>query len=145
MISHERFGKLRLAQFVPKAELSALSDWRFMDRTWLGEALGFSEWLRLQSDPDVLRSLSIDFSEFPTAAADSVLEALELPIRPGMSAAELRAVLGSPVGELRFVSDRVTYEFEHAGPPQFNVSCTVLHRGGLSYLVVMAPINRPGA
>jgi hypothetical protein len=145
MISHERFGALRLTQFLPRAELAELSNWAFMDRTWLGEALGFSEWLRLESDPTVLRSLALDFSEFPEAAGISVLDALDLPVRPGMQAADLRSVLGEPIDELHFVADRVTYEFAVVGPPSYSVSCTVLKQQGLTYIVVTAPLTGLGA
>ena len=139
MISHTRFGKLRLAQFRPDADIVGLAGWEFMDELWVGEAIGFSEWLRLESDPEVLRSLALDFAEFPPDATAAVLRAIDIPIRPGMQAEELRAVLGEPVEEHRFVADRVSYEFVAAGPPRYNVSCTVLNNGGLSYLVVMRP------
>lgn len=139
MISHEQFGELRLGHFLPSAELAALSDWEFMERTWVGEALGFSEWLRLEEDPNVLRSLSVDFSDFPEAAAAAVLETLGLSLRPGMNAAELRSALGEPAEARRFVEGRITYEFLLAGPPVYWVSCTVLDRGGLTYVVVMTP------
>ncbi len=140
MISYARFGKLRLAQFRPDADIVELSGWEFEDARWVGEAVGFSEWLRLESDPDVLRSLTLDFIEFPPGAAAAVLRALGLPLRAGMRAGELREFLGEPVAERRFVADRVTYEFALEGPPRYDVSCTVRRRGGLTYLVVMRPL-----
>jgi hypothetical protein len=139
MISYARFGKLRLAQFRPDAEVAELAAWEFRDAIWVGEAVGFSEWLRLETDPEVLRSLALDFSEFPPDAAAAVLRAIDLPVRAGIRVGELREVLGEPVEERRFVADRVTYEFAVAGPPRYNISCTVLNDGGLSYLVVMRP------
>jgi hypothetical protein len=138
MISHARFGKLRLAQFRPDADIAELAGWEFMDELWVGEAVGFSEWLRLESSPAVLRSLALDFAEFPADAAGAVLRAIDLPVRAGMSGPELRVLCGEAVAEHRFVADRVTYEFAVAGPPRYSVSCTVLNDGGLSYLVVMS-------
>src|SRR5262245_40033842 len=140
MISHTRFGKLRLAQFRSHDDISELAGWEFRDALWVGEAVGFSEWLRLESDPEVLRSLAIDFAEFPAEAAVAVLRAIDLPVRAGMSARNLRALFGEPAAVHRFVADRATYEFVVAGPPRYNVSCTVLKRGGLTYLVVMCPL-----
>ena len=137
MIAHAKFGKLRLAQFCPDADIAELSRWEFMDAIWVGEAVGFSEWLRLESAPAVLRSLAIDFAEFPAVAAAAVLQAIDLPVRAGMSIRELRAMLGEPVEEHRFVADRVTCEFAAPGPSRYRVSCTVLNDGGLSYLIVM--------
>lgn len=139
MISHARFGTLRLAQFRPEADIVELAGWEFMDELWVGEAIGFSEWLRLESDPTVLRSLALDFAEFPSDAAVSVLQAIDLPIRVRMPVRQLRTVLGEPIKELRFVADQVTYEFVIPGPPRYRVSCTVRNVGGLSYLVVMWP------
>jgi hypothetical protein len=142
MISHSRFGKLRLAQFRPDADIAELDNWEFMDHMWVGEAVGFSEWLRLEKKPETLRSLAIDFSEFPESAAAEVLRTIDLGVRAGMKLNELRELLGEPVKEHRFGKDRVSYEFVVPGPPKYDVSCTVLNKGGLTYLVVMAPLPK---
>lgn len=139
MISYSAFGKLRLAQFLPDVEIAELENWEFMDHLWVGEAVGFSEWLRLENEPETLRSLAIAFSEFPEPAAAEVLRTIDLGVRAGMKLDELRELLGEPVKEHRFVKDRVSYEFVIPGPPKYDVSCTVLNKGGLTYLVVMAP------
>ncbi len=144
MTSHERFGQLRLAQFVPDAEIVELEDWEYDDRLWVGEAVGFSEWLRLVEHPKVLRSLAIDFAQFPGSAAADVFSAIALPVRPGMSLGKLRSILGEPVEDFRFVPDRVTYEFLTAGPEPYRVSCTVLNDGGLSHLVIIPQISETG-
>ena len=56
MISHADFEKLHLAHFRSDAEIADLEDWEFEDRIWAGEAIGFSEWLRPEDEPDVLQS-----------------------------------------------------------------------------------------
>ncbi len=99
MISHAHFAKLRLAQFWPAGEIVELDKWEFMDRIWLGEAVGFSEWLRLEDDPETLRSLAIALNEFPAHAAAEVLRTIDLPVRAGMNFEELREALGEPVSE----------------------------------------------
>lgn len=142
MIAHAKFGELRLAHFQPEAKITQLTNWEFMESIWVGEAIGFSEWLRLESDPHVLRSLAINFSSFPQTAAINVLQTIDLSIRAGMDLSELRAILGEPVKEYRFVKDRITYDFILKGPPQYRISCTVLHKGGLTYLVIMAPLPK---
>jgi hypothetical protein len=144
MISHAHFSDLRLAQVRPDAKIDELAGWEFMDATWVvgGEAVGFSEWLRLESDPEVLRSLALDFAEFPEAATSAVLQAIELPVRRGMSAEELLARFGKPTEEHRFVADRVSYGFAVPGLPRYNVSCTVLKRGLLTHLAVMRPLPK---
>ena len=139
VLSYIRFGQLRLSQFRAAGDIADLSGWEFMDTVWVGEAVGFSEWLRLESDPNVLRSLALDFLEFPEAAATEVLRVIDLPVRRGMEAKELRELFGEPLAESRVVADRVTYEFDIAGPPRYTLSFTVLDQGGLVYLVVMRP------
>jgi hypothetical protein len=140
MISHADFGKLRLAHLLPRANIVELADWEFMGKTWLGEAVGFSEWLRLEKDPNVLRSLAIDFTDFGEAAAIQVLDTIGVPIRRGMILDEIRQLLGMEVNEYRFVKDRVSYEFLVDGPPAYTFLCTVLNQGGLTYLVVIVPV-----
>jgi hypothetical protein len=139
MIPYDEFVRLRLSAFLPDAHLAQLEGWEFQNHVWLGEALGFSEWLRLEDDPDVLRSLAISFSEFPARQAGSVLQTIRLPVRAGMSLRDLDASFGPRVAEHRFVSDRVTCEYFTPEPHRYRVSCTVLNDGGLSYLVVTVP------
>ena len=73
MISIHEFGALRLVDFVPSSKIVLLEDWEYLDRPWFGEAIQFSEWLRLDVDPDVLRSLAIAFSSFPPQATRRVI------------------------------------------------------------------------
>ncbi|AMV37533.1 hypothetical protein [Planctomyces sp. SH-PL62] len=142
MIPYSQFGLLRLRPFRPEAEVVELDDWEYEGRCWVGEAIKFSEWLRPEEKPEALGSLSLDFDEFPAPAADRVLEALDLPVRAGMTFEELKAVLGEPVETLRFSPNKVTYEFLTAGAEPYQVSCTVKNQGGLSYLGVMIPAGR---
>src|SRR5262249_511840 len=122
MISHTRFGKLRLVQFRPDAEIAQLQDWEFKGHRWVGEPVGFSEWLRLENKSDTLRSLAIDFSEFPKQAALEVLRAIDLPVKAGMKFQDLCELLGEPVKEHRFVKDRVSFDFALSGPPKYNIN-----------------------
>jgi hypothetical protein len=139
MIPHDQFGTLRLAHFFHDAQIENLRDWEFMEHLWVGEAIGFSEWLRLEDEPDVLRALAIDFGEFPDSVGEQVLRTIDLPIRGGMTFEDLRTILGEPHETHRFVADRVTYEFLSQEPHPYEVSCTVLNEGGLVYLVIMVP------
>jgi hypothetical protein len=139
MISHEEFGKLRLVQYLPDTNLARLRNWEFEERYWVGEGFGFSQWLRLESDPHVLRALSIAFDDFPPDAAADVLKTIGLPLIPGMTLPAIQKVLGEPVKKYHFGDDRVSYDFTSAGPT-YHISCTILNNGGLSYLEVMQPL-----
>ncbi len=140
MISYEEFAALRLKDFV-NVPVTTLEDWEFMDNEWVGEAVGFSEWLRLRSEPTTLRSLALDFDDFPTASATRVMEVLGLGVRAGMTLEQLVQVLGEPLEVVSFVPDRTTYEFATGGASLFNVSCTVRSDTGLAYVVVSRPTD----
>lgn len=142
MITHARFATLRLAQFRPDAEIAQLDHWEFMNQIWVGEAVGFSEWLRLDNEPEILRSLAIDFGEFPEQAALKVLRTIDLPVRAAQTLEEIRDLLGAPLTEHFFAHDRASYDFVMTGPPRYDVSCTLLNEGGLTYLVVMVPLPK---
>ena len=136
MIQLREFQKLRLSSFVNG--VVALEDWQFMGRTWVGEAVGFSEWLCPSDHVDDLGSLSLDLGELPSEVVLNVLAKLKLPLRPGMSLSEVCSILGEPCGSETFVEDRTSHSFEITDPDNFSVSCTIQHKGGLCYIVVMA-------
>ena len=139
MITYAAFGALRLRQFVDPNLVEILDDWEFMGRLWVGEAFGFSEFLRLRRRPRVLRSLSIDLLEFPTEQAQRVLALLGLPLAPGMSREQVDRLLGEPVRTLNYAPDRVTYEYVTDGRQPYEVSCTLREDVGLAYINVKRP------
>ena len=139
MIPHEDFHRLRLESFFPGVEIVQLENWEFLDRIWIGEAIGFSEWLRPTEQPDELGSLAIDFVELPEQNTMEILSVLDLPLSRGMLVDEIRKRLGEPVSEHHFVKDRVTYEFLRGGSEPYLISCTVLNEGGLTYVVISIP------
>ena len=141
MISHEEFGRLRLTGFLEPEHVSPLEDWRYEDADWVGDAHGFSEWLRLAEHAEVTGSIALDFSSLPAEAATKVMVAIELPVRPGMTFSEITEVLGEPTETMAFVKDRKTYGCTTGDVDTFIVSCTVLDSGGLSYLTIMRPLE----
>jgi hypothetical protein len=137
MISYERFGSLRLSHYLPEADIVRFDQWKFDDRMWAGEAIGFSEWLRPEDDPETLQSLAIDFKKFPADTAERVLRDIELPVSPAMTFEQLRATLGEPAEVSRYVRGQADYEFISPEPYPYRISCTVADDGGLVYLVVL--------
>jgi hypothetical protein len=101
-ISWGDFATLRLSQFIPAAEINALRDWEFMDLRWIGEAVGFTEWLRRKDDPNVLRSIALDLDALDASVVDAVLERLNLPLHAGMTRKRLVRLLGEPTNVLVF-------------------------------------------
>ena len=140
-ISYADFGRLRLSSFFPVGtEIAPLEDWEFMDCSWVGEAIGFTEFLRLWNDPKVTRSISIDFTEIPASAAEAILIELALPLRSGMNSTEVSANLDAEVCSTSvFDPRRFTHDFVWGSDDPFEISCTFEDTVGLVYLVIMRP------
>lgn len=142
LISYSEFAPLRLAKFL-EAHPSLLKriaemegGWEFMGGLWLGEGLVFTDFLRLESLPDELGCVSLDLSSLPEKVSLEILDKLGLPIRPGMNRDEIEACLGKPERTLVFVKDRKRCDFTVGRVWPYHVSCTILNRGGLIFLVV---------
>jgi hypothetical protein len=137
MIPLDDFQKLRLRDFVTDDDgVVDLANWVFLDRTWLGEAIGFSEWLRPEDDPERLVTLALELDVLRRALVDAVLSRIGLDVRPADTAPALARKLGPPVDTQALVPDRTTYIHVVGDERQYEVSCTVLHDGGLTYVVV---------
>ena len=136
MITPNEFRQLRLKPFVPSWSVVELENWQFMGESWVGEALGFSEWLRLESNPDALGSLAIDFSTFPPDAARAVFERIGLPLHGGMTVQEVEGVLGKRLSAQRHVKGRISLSFLAGRESEYSLSCTILAEGGLVFVVI---------
>ena len=108
-----------------------------MDKVWLGEVYGLTEWLRLREDPQVLRLVSLDLADLDQEVADRILEALQLPLEFGMELEEVNQVLGEPAGQEQMVPNRITYEYLVGNQEKYYISATVDQLDGLVYLVVI--------
>jgi hypothetical protein len=154
LISYDKFGKLRLSDFFPGKKLSKdpkdpgeakrfqeqiveLDNWEFMNKLWIGEAIGFTEWLRLRDDPTVLRSISIDFSDLPGKVSKAILKRIDLALRPGMTLDEIKKLLGKPTKSEAFVKDRKSFSFSSGDKEKYLIDCTIHDSDGLIYLVIL--------
>jgi hypothetical protein len=135
-ISHDTFGRLRLIDFLGTEHVTQLTGWEYLGQTWIGEASGFTECLRLESDPDVTRAVAVDLVSMPDAAVASVLAVLRLPVRAGLSLQDIVAMLGEPTETHTFVQDRVTVAFRVDCVDSYEVGCTIHEDQGLIYLTV---------
>jgi len=139
MLTYERFGMMRLRQFVAPELITELSNWEFMDQLWIGEAVGFTEWLRPVDRSDEVRSISLDLVELSPELSTAVFERLGLPLRTGMTRQEVEAALAAPSRVERFVNDRESLVFRFGAPCSYDVDCTIHQEQGLIYVVVMVP------
>jgi hypothetical protein len=144
MLSYAAFAALRLSQFAPPDEIVPLDNWEFLDQIWVGEAIGFSEWLRPRNNSNALESLALDLSELPASVSGAVLAKLGLPLKAGMRLHTIAAMLGEPTGTANFVDDRTTYEFRCGEPESYDVSCTVHDTVGLLHIAVTVPSSGVG-
>ncbi|MCT2587924.1 hypothetical protein [Actinophytocola gossypii] len=135
-ISHDLFGRLRLADFLPPGTVERLDGWEYLDRYWIGEACGFTEWLRIESEPEEVRSIALDLAELPAGASAAMLATLRLPLRAGMTLPEITTVLGQPEHTEVFVPDRANHDFQVDTVGSYTVGCTVHEDDGLIYLTV---------
>ncbi|MGV9806208.1 hypothetical protein [Micromonospora chersina] len=135
-IPHDAFGRLRLADFMAAEHLEQLRGWEYLERCWVGEAWGFTEWLRLESAPEVTRSVAIGLVALPESTVQNMTGALRLPLRAGLNQQEITGVLGEPTGTERFVPDRVTLVFRIGAAECYELSCTVHEEQGLIHLTM---------
>ncbi len=139
MITHHDLAPLRLKDFLPQTDrIEAVDGWEFMDKVWLGEVYGFTEWLRLREDPEVLRSVSLDLADLDQETADRILSTLQLPLEYGMELEEVNGVLGEPSGQVQLVPNRITYEYLVGNQEKYYISATIDRLDGLVYLVAIA-------
>jgi hypothetical protein len=143
LVTYVEFGRLRLADFLPDpAAIESLADWEYMDDLWIGEGFGFSEFLRLEDDPDVVRSIALDLTALPRQVTTAILDTLRLPLAPGMHPDEVRMRLGEPRKVEQFVDDRISYSFTCGERDRYEISCTFGEAAGLIYVSVLAPTPR---
>ncbi|MFY0697037.1 MAG: hypothetical protein JXR11_04245 [Balneola sp.] len=138
LISHLNFGNLRLKNFISQnSQIESLTDWEFMGDYWIGEALGFNEWLRLEVKPEETRSISVNLDDFDLDELSKIFDALKVPLRPGMTFDEIKKILGAPLNTESFAGDRKSYEFIVGNKDEYYVSCTVVDKEGFTYFVMM--------
>jgi hypothetical protein len=137
LLPHDQFGRLRLADFASaEVEITEVEDWEYLDRMWIGEVIGFTEWLRPVEKPDVLGSLSLDLLDLPQEMSQRIFDALRLPLSRGMKYDQVKSVLGEPVGADQFISSQTTYDFHCGSKWQYEIGCTIRDENGLSYLTI---------
>jgi hypothetical protein len=138
-ISWDAFAELRLAQFLPKQAIRRLRQWEFMDRVWVGEAAGFTEWLRLEDEPRVLRSMALDFARLADDAAERMLARLGTALRPGMDRRAVSKALGEPdhIETFPRAPDRETLVFLAPRTSGYHLHCTLQRKSGLVFLLLL--------
>ena len=140
IINYKEFEQLRISEFGSnKNEINNLTDWEFMEDLWIGESIFFSEWLRLESKPELTKSISVNFSDFSEQQISKILEKLKLPLKKGMKIKETEKIFGNPLKTYSFIENNISYEYligiENLN--EYYLSLTIEMDNGLSYFVMM--------
>jgi hypothetical protein len=142
MLAFDQFARLRLRSFLPAtAAVDDLAEWEFIDDRWVGEGLGFTQFLRLEEEPDTLRSVSLDLEDLSDSVAQAVFSRLDLPLRLGMGIAETIHQLGLPVDTVT-VGTETTMGFCVDADVPYEVSCILDPEEGLVFVTILAHARR---
>lgn len=136
VISLEDFSALRLTNFLPEAACEQVDGWEYLDRIWICQMSGFTQFCHLRDGSFCLGVLSIDLSDLPVGVGEARVHSLGLPIDITTTQDDLISRFGTPTNELRFTDDRVTFEYTDLMKSGFNASFTVMNEGGLIYLTM---------
>ncbi|MEM1059884.1 MAG: hypothetical protein AAGK14_11600 [Verrucomicrobiota bacterium] len=132
MLPHDAFFDLRLNQFLASSQIDVVSDYDLLGKKWCGEVFSFWEWLRLKSDPQRLRYISLEFEYDHADLADLVCEKIQLPLRASATSSDLSEIFGPPENQNSLLPDRITVEYQ-VQDPGYLISCTIHQKLGLIY------------
>lgn len=142
MLAFDQFARLRLRSFLPPTTVvDDLAEWEFVERRWVGEGIGFTQFLRLEEEPETLRSVSLDLEDLPDSVAQAVFTRLELPLRLGMGIAETIHRLGLPTDTVTLGSE-TTMAFSVTADVPYEVSCIFDPEEGLIFVTVVTHARR---
>lgn len=138
LLPYSEFEALRLSAFVrPSRNVEDVRDQEWMGGMWAGQAIGFTGVWALEDEPGRVGGVEIDFSELEEEEKKKLAIALHLPVRHGMSLADIQAAFGQPTGTHRFVSDTVSYDFSVGSECPYHLSCTVHEKEGLIHFALL--------
>ena len=138
MINYENFGKLKLSEVWPEnKDIHKVSNFEFMNDIWVGETYGFTEWLQLEKEPAITRSISIALLDTPDHVIERVLKQIGFDFEKGMTEEQITSILGKPIKIEKFVVDRHSNEYIIGTQDKYYLSLTFQQDKGLTYIVLM--------
>jgi hypothetical protein len=138
LLISQQFARIRLSQFFPAEEIKPLKDWEYLNRKWVGEAVGFTEALCPKKQPGILKCLSLDLLALDTSMEKHFFDVLQLPLQRGMSEDDVSAVLGPSREVQQFVPQQKTIEFVLHEEYKYTIYCTIHENSGLKYVTILA-------
>ena len=141
LIPYDQFAKLRLKQLV-SADMNVSEDDSY---EWLGgyginEGIRGADFFRWEQTPDETTGFELYFDLLPSNTARAILDAIGLPIEPGMKLDQVYSVLGEPKEKDVFdgrPQNRQTDNFVIGSTQPYHISCSVHGNDGLIGLSVV--------
>ena len=142
MLTHAEFGRLRLKRLFPDRKILEAANYEWLGHAWVSECLAaFTTFSRLHDECDVVRAVEVSRTDLSESDVERIFDALQLPLKMGMTIVQVRAVLGRESEIERRSSDRSTYSFQVGDDPdQYLITTTILDAGGLQYVTMHTPL-----
>lgn len=135
-IAHASFEQLRLRDFIE--DCSVIEDWEFMEDSWMGEAIGFTEFLSPTSQPSQTMSISVDLENLDAEITWQLFERLGLELEKGLTEEEIREDFGNDFIRESFREDRTTLVYLiGSSEREYYASFTIDNKAGMVYFTMM--------
>ena len=86
MVSHQDFRRLRLRTLFPQGRVDECDGWEFLGHTWHAESIGaWCGLYRLEKEPGNVAAFELTFENVSEFEAERMLDAIQLPVRAGMT------------------------------------------------------------
>src|SRR5688572_7020756 len=128
------FGKLRLRKWYPDNEyLEDTDSWYHL----INEGVRGIMFLRSTDYPDETFHIELDLFDFLEDHRFEILDLIQLPLRPGQSPDEVKAMLGEPESSSRSRRHHsLSYTFKSSAPDPYLLDCQFDDEKGLRCLKV---------
>ncbi len=151
LIPYQQFGRLRIRPFFPESTRLFLDEDASTECAIglaVTEGLAFTYCAWRPDEPGVTAELALDFrEECPAEIGLKILEAIRLPLRPGMSLDEIQAILGPPEFSELSSGEQGFARFVCGGQWPYFVGCYLTRGKGMTAIVVFrkdcAPSEQP--
>lgn len=140
LISFQEFGKLRIRDFFPEGsqlflDESASTECAIGRSATEGFAFTYFAWR--PNEPRMTAEVALDFrEECPPEIGIKILEAIKLPLKPGMPLREVQQLLGQPEFSNLSAEGEGFVRFVCGETWPYYVGCNVTNRSGVTGVIV---------
>jgi len=139
LITFEEFSKLRIREFFPEGTRMFLHEEGFTECA-IGpaatEGFAFTYFAWRADEPRMTTEVALDFSECPSDIGQRILNAIKLPLQPGMPLAEAQSLLGNPDYSDLSAEGQGVVRFVCGEKHPYFVTCSFTKAEGLTGVVI---------